>query len=120
MMKQNIDSLTLMYKFFLSGINPLTAKTFTELDVRQASAMAEHLEITVKEISACFSMSKMSNKDELGKYEHYKKLQMVEFCDFLVRLAFVKFKSSPGLSMLEKAEQLLDILLGLVGKRRIH
>jgi hypothetical protein len=56
---------------------------------------------------------------EAEKYEHYKKMKIVEFCDFIVRIAHFKFALNNGLSSIDKVEKILDILFDLVGMKRI-
>ena len=57
--------------------------------------------------------------DEVGKFIDYKKLKFVEFLDMIVRLSEEKYIESPGLSMLEKVENTLDILFDQVNCQRV-
>ena len=62
----------------------------------------------------------MIPQDELGNYSSYKKLKLVEFRDFLVRLADTRFKSEAGLGFLDKVELTLTALFKLIGCELAH
>ena len=63
-------------------------------------------------------MSKMTIKDEndggTAKYNH---LKLVEFLEYIARIAMMKFKHGKE-SLAEKIEMTLDIILPLYGLKR--
>jgi hypothetical protein len=52
----------------------------------------------------------MQYVDEVANNGEYKKLKMVEFYDFIVRLAYTKFKENKGMPFSDKMEKILDLL----------
>ena len=50
-----------------------------------------NLQLSDKEVKLCYGMSKMTIKDEVKNYEDYKKLKLVEFLEFIGRMAYQKF-----------------------------
>jgi len=56
--------------------------------------------------------------DELNSYGDYKKMKIVEFLDFIVRLAAMRFKNEKGFSFQDKVEKVLDILFDIIGAER--
>jgi len=74
-------------------------------------------------VTRCFVMSKMSVVEESAPDAvlTYKKLQYVEFLEFLARIAELYFEGSEmeELQLHEKLEYLLDELLPLVNAKRV-
>ena len=63
------------------------------------------------------SYSKMILLDEMAQAgADYQRMQSVEFLDFLVRLAYLRFRSEAGLSFSDKLAKTLEILFMLVGQ----
>lgn len=56
--------------------------------------------------------------DEIANYNCYKNLKMVEFYDFIVRLAHLKFKDLQGMPFIDKLEKMLDLLFKIIGAKR--
>ena len=120
LMKSNQDSIQKLYNHFLDGIDPESAKPYKILNLQQCQAIGPHLDLTETQISEAYSFCKMIPQDELGNYSSYKKLKLVEFRDFLVRLADTRFKSEAGLGFLDKVELTLTALFKLIGCELAH
>ena len=45
---------------------------------------------------------------------------MVEFLDFIVRLAHMRFKDLQGMPFIDKLEKTLDILFRVIGAKRVN
>jgi hypothetical protein len=97
LMSSNDASIQRLYSHFLAGIDPGTAKPFKMLNLGQCLAIGTHLDLSETQVSEAYSFSKMVPQDELGNYKNYGQLKLVEFRDFLVRLADTRFKSEAGL-----------------------
>ena len=54
--------------------------------------MAPLLGVSYDDISMAYSYCKTIYIDEIKTYKHYHVMKIVEFYDFLVRLADIKFK----------------------------
>jgi hypothetical protein len=61
----------------------------------------------------------MIYSDEATMEPEYRRLKIVEFCDFLVRLSEMKFASQKGMASIDKLEETLDILFRLINKERV-
>lgn len=71
---------------------------------------------TLMEITSCWGFSKMTVKHEVNDFKNYNNLKLVEFLEFLGRIADCRF---PGENPLEeKIEKLLDCVFPLVGFER--
>ena len=53
-------------------------------------------------------MSKMTIKDEVKNYEDYKKLKLVEFLEFIGRLAYQKFINDQEMEFDMKIDYVLE------------
>lgn len=82
-------------------------------------AIAPILELSADDVSVAYSYSKMIHIDEIKCYRQYDHMKPVEFCDFLARLAAMKFSETRGMPSLDKLEATLDILFKLLGKKRV-
>ena len=69
--------------------------------------------VTNLEITYCWGMSKMTVLDETNKYPNHNNILLVEFLEFLARIADCRFQGEIPLE--EKIEMLLDALFPLVG-----
>ena len=81
--------------------------------------MGEALDISDVQVAEAYSHSKMLYVDEVVHYGQYRRLKMIEFCEMLVRLGHQKFAKVAGMSSLHKTENVVDILLALIGKERL-
>ena len=74
-------------------------------------------------VREAYALCKMTvvNELELSGELQYKKLQYVEFLEFLARIADLFFEGSEmeGLELHEKIEHILDEILPLVGAKRV-
>ena len=74
----------------------------------------------VREAYALCKMTVVNELDQSGELQ-YKRLQYVEFLEFLARIADLFFEGSEmeGLELHEKIEHILDEILPLVGAKRV-
>ena len=74
------------------------------------------LEMTEEQVAEAYSFSKMVPVDELGPGGGgYQRMQFVEFCELLVRLAHMRFRSEAGLPFPDKLTRTFEILFTLTG-----
>lgn len=107
-----------LYRHFLEGDDAITGRPNIQLDLRQCLVIGPLLNLTPDDISLAYSYSKTIFIDEIKTYRQYGGLKLVEFYDFLVRLADIKFKEDTQMEMLLKVERILDVLFKVLGKRR--
>ena len=69
-----------------------------------------------KAVALAYSLSKMTIRDEMAQFELYNKMSLVEFYEFLGRLAFLVFRHEKMSPLAKKLEKLLKILIPLTGK----
>ena len=75
-------------------------------------------QLSIKEATFAYGMSKMTVKNEMEKgFNPYKRMAFVEFLEYIGRCAALKFKRSSELLYL-KIEKLLDDILPVVGMTR--
>ena len=80
------------------------------------------LGISEKDINFCYGYSHMTVPNEARLWKKYQSLELVEFLEFLGRLAHVRFKnSSPEMAsqpLVQKIEFILDDLMQGFGMQR--
>ena len=81
-----------------------------------------HLGISEKDINFCYAYCHMTITNEARTWKKYQSLELVEFLEFLGRLAHVRFKnSSPEMAsqpIVQKIETILDDLMQGFGLTR--
>lgn len=117
----NLATITELYKHFLDpdAVDPHTSRPYTHLNLQQCMGFAPILELSQDDVAVAYSYSKMISIDEIKAYRQYDNLKPVEFCDFLARLADMKFSETRGMPSLDKLEGTLDILFKVIGKKRV-
>lgn len=71
-----------------------------------------------KEAIYCYGMSKMTVVKESVTPKQYDKIELPELMEMICRVADAKFKSTPGLTLVQKIELILDELFVLTGYTR--
>lgn len=113
-----MDPVHRLYNEFLRDVNPATSKPYTELNLKQCLAFGPHLDLTDKQVAEAYSFAKQIPSDEMAKYADYGKLKPVEFYDFFVRLAHMRFKNEQ-IPFMDKMEKTMDILFKIIGATRV-
>ena len=67
-----------------------------------------------REVIECYAFSKELIVDEMGNADLYEKMKYIEFLEFLVRCAFLRFFEDCT-TMQQKVEKVMDILLKPLG-----
>ena len=76
--------------------------------------------LSVREARFCYGMSKMTVKDDIKDKASYDRLKMVEFIEFLGRVAHTKYvNEADNLDLAEKIERILDQILPLYKLKRV-
>lgn len=73
--------------------------------------------MTVVQAKYCLSYCKMPFKDEIGEFEKYHKLALVELMELIGRAAKIRFENDDD-PLSTKIEQILDMLFPIVGFTR--
>ena len=69
-----------------------------------------------KDAQFCFGMSKMTLEVESKNIKSYTKMTVVsEFCEFIARVAELKYKEDGNLTLSEKVCEILQVLFTLIG-----
>ena len=77
-----------------------------------------NVQMTFKDATLSYGMSKMTVKNEMEKaFNPYKRLAFVEFLEFLGRVAYEKYKTL-SLPLYQKIEKVLDDVLMVVNVAR--
>jgi hypothetical protein len=76
------------------------------------------INLSEKEAKFCFGMSKMTVKDEVKNHAEYDKLKIVEFLEFVGRVAATKYFADTESPLNEKIEKILDPMLKCYGFKR--
>jgi hypothetical protein len=99
------------------SLDPVTQRPYTFLNLNSCLKIALYLDLTEEDISLCFAFSKKIWLDEIKDYrKSYEIMNIIEFYEFIVRLADFKFKTQKSLQ--DKAGNIMDILFKLIGKKR--
>ena len=73
-----------------------------------------------KDAIHCYGMSKMTVIDEKSQSKKYEKVEFSEFCEYIARVADLKYKQEKDISLKQKIDLILDDILELVGYERIE
>jgi hypothetical protein len=87
--------------------------TFTRADAVDLIIRAAGFECAATEVLYCWGMSKMTVAREDKHYNRYDEMKIVEFMEFLARLATKRFPSQ-DLTLVEKIELVLDRILAVI------
>ena len=111
----NLDSLRKLFKFSIKGkASFLSYQEAINLVTKDSS-----LNMNARDAVMCYGMSKMTVVFEMAKGPNpYKKMQFVEFLEFIGRVAEEKYKLVEDWPLYQKIERVLDELLPIVGSRR--
>ena len=71
-----------------------------------------------KDAMYCYGMSKMTVVDEVKHSKRYDKCELSEFCEFVARVADLKYKSAEEYGLPQKIEFVLDDIFKLTGFKR--
>lgn len=106
-----------------SGKKDIRVEYMTRDDCKVMFKRDTRLDIPEKDIMQAYAMCKMTVIEETNfeAVQAYKKLQYVEFLEFLGRVAELYFEGSEmeELELYQKIEYLLDELLPLVDAKRV-
>lgn len=100
-----------MFPKFVEGMAGF--RSTVELVCRQAD-----LKMTDKSVKFCFGMSKMTVQDEVVNRQEYNKLRLVEFLEFIGRVAYLKYQDEPEVELAEKIERVLDSIFAVYNFKR--
>ena len=110
----NLEGLMKVFNLYTRGY----LKTITFDDVVDLLSKASDLKMSIKDITYCYGMSKMtvSNENDEKESDKYHKLQPVEYMELIGRVASIIFKGSEldELPLNEKMEYVLDDLFTAV------
>ena len=76
-----------------------------------------HVSMFDKDAMYCYGMSKMTVVDEVKHSIRYEKFQLSEFCEFIARVADIKYKD-PEIELPTKIEHILDDIFKLIHFKR--
>lgn len=74
--------------------------------------------VTFKEATMCYALSKMTVEKDFSAEYGYKKLEFVEFMEYICRIANEKYKTATDLVICDKLEKVLDAILPIVNAYR--
>ena len=76
------------------------------------------VQVTDKDAMYCYGMSKMTLIDEVKQSKRYVKMELPELCEFLGRVADIKYKDQTNFTLGQKIEFVLDDIFRLINYRR--
>ncbi len=118
MLEANLEGIKKIYNYYQEP----RKKFMTMADALNLMIRDTQIGIGEKEAIYCYGMSKMSVVFEQDNMGQYKVLKLVELLEMIGRIAHFKFKDNAELnesmSLAQKIEHILDIMLKLVGVPR--
>ena len=110
----NMDGLEKLQKHYLTG----KKKSMTRKDAIALMTKDTPVGMNERDTLYCYGMSKMTIIDEKNQSKRYNKLELVEFAEFIGRVADLKYKDSLQLDLGQKIEFVLDDIFLLVDYKR--
>ena len=117
-LEANLEGIKKIYNFYQEP----RKKFMTQVDAMNLMIRDTQLGIGEKEATFCYGMCKMSVVFEQENMGQYRILKLVELLEMIGRVAHYKFKDNAdlaeSLTLAQKIEHVLDIMLKLVGVPR--
>ena len=110
----NIEGLTLIMHHYYKPKERYMSKK----DAINLVSKDTNINLYDKDAMYCYGMSKMTVSDEVKYSKRYEKLELSEFCEFVGRVADVKYKEQTEYSLAKKIEFILDDMFKLVNYKR--
>ena len=89
------------------------------IDLNDCISICSDLELSNIVITDAYIFSKMIIVDEMNNKEKYDNMLLVEFLEFICRIAYAKYKDV-NISFLEKVERILDLIFKQIKAKRIR
>ena len=78
------------------------------------------VQVSVREARFCYGMSKMTVKDDIKERNTYERLKIVEFYEYIGRVAHTKYiNEADNVDLAEKIERILDQILPIFKLKRV-
>mmetsp|Transcript_12818 Transcript_12818/g.12735 ORF Transcript_12818/g.12735 Transcript_12818/m.12735 type:complete len:171 (+) Transcript_12818:988-1500(+) len=110
--RANIEPLKKIYNMYAKGLK-------RHLDLDDCIAICANLgNVSQLQITEAYSFSKITIIDEMNHKERYDKMLLVEFLDFICRIADFKYREENNITFLEKVERIIDLLFKQIDAKR--
>ena len=110
----NMEGLALVQKHYHTA----KRKYMTKKDAIALMTKDTPVGMNERDTLYCYGMSKMTIIDEKNQSKKYNRLELVEFAEFIGRVADLKYKDSLQLDLGQKIEFVLDDIFLLIDYKR--